>query len=131
MPGRKEKLWLVAIKGFGDEPMMLLTNVDKNPIVILEMYLAHWKIEKSIRFLKQEYHLEDIRARNYAALKNTVTSLSAVFYFLSIYLDRKLKLYILLKKTYEKPKRLFEMPVFKQHALADGIFIILSNTCWR
>jgi len=131
MPGRKEELWLVAIKGFGNEPMLLLTNVDKNPIMILEMYLTRWKIEESIRFLKQEYNLEDVRVRNYAALKNTVTLLSAVFYFLSVYLGRKLKLNILLKKIYEKAKRFFQMPVFKQYALADGIFRIFFNTRWK
>ena len=45
--------------------------MDKNPIFILEMYLTRWKAEESIRFLKQEYSLEDIRVRNYAALKKT------------------------------------------------------------
>jgi len=84
-----------------------------------------------IRFLKQEYNLEDVRVRNYAALKNTVAFLSAVFYFLSVYLGRKLKLNILLKKIYEKAKRFFQMPVFKQYALADGIFRILFNSRWR
>jgi len=48
---------------------MLLTNVDKNPIIILEMYLTRWKVEESIRFLKQEYNLEDVRVRSYAGLK--------------------------------------------------------------
>ena len=28
LPGRQEKLTLVVVKGFGQEPMMLLTNVD-------------------------------------------------------------------------------------------------------
>lgn len=131
MPQVKQELWLVAIKGFSDKPMMLLTNVDKNPIIILEMYLTRWKVEESIRFLKQEYNLEDVRVRNYAALRNTVALLSAVFYFLSVYLGRKLKLNILLKKIYEKAKRFFQIPVFKQYALADGIYRILFNTRWK
>ena len=58
---------------------MLLTNVDKNPIITLEMYLTRWKVEESIRFLKQEYNLEDVRVRSYAGLKNTVALLLAVF----------------------------------------------------
>ena len=27
LPGRKEQLYLVVVKGFGNKPMMLLTNV--------------------------------------------------------------------------------------------------------
>ena len=114
IPGTKKKLWLVAVRGFGNRPMILLTNAEKNPVIILEMYLTRWKVEESIRFLKQEYNLEDIRVRNYAALRNTVVFLSAVFYFLSVYLGQKLKLNILLKKIYEKAKRFFQTPAFKQ-----------------
>ena len=131
IPGIKKELYLVAVKGFGHKPMTLLTNTDKNPIITLEMYLTRWKVEESIRFLKQEYNLEDIRVRNYSALKNTVALLAAVFYFLSVYLGRKLKLNILLKKIYEKAKRFFQIPTFKQYALADGIFRIFFNTKWE
>ena len=47
------------------------------------MYLTRWKVEESIRFLKQEYNLGDVRVRGYAGLENTVSLLSAVFYFLT------------------------------------------------
>lgn len=49
----------------------------------------------------------------------------AVFYFVSVELGRKLKLNILLKKVYEKAKRFFEIPDFRQYAIADGIYRIL------
>ena len=127
-PGIDSNLFLVVIKGFGSEPMLLLTNVEKDPVTILEMYLTRWKVEESIRFLKQEYNLEDVRVRSYASLKNTVVLLLAVFYFLSGYLGRKLKLNIMLKKIYEKAKRFFQIPVFNQYALADRIYRILFNT---
>ena len=131
IPGIREEFWLVAIKGFGNKPMMLLTNLDKNPVIILEMYLTRWEVEESVRFLKQEYNLEDVRVRSYAGLRNTVSFLLAIFYFLSVYLGRKLKLNILLKKIYEKAKRFFQIPPFKHYALADGIFRILFNTKWK
>ena len=131
MPGTKKELWLVAIKGFGEKPMLLLTNVKKNPVFILEMYFTRWKVEESIRFLKQEYRLEDVRVRSYSGLQNTLAFLSAVFYFLTVYMGRKLKLSILLKKLCEKAKRFFEIPTFKQYALADGIFRIFFNTAWK
>lgn len=131
MPDIKQELWLVVIKGFGDKPMILLTNVEKNPVFILEMYFTRWKVEESIRFLKQEYRLEDMRIRSYAGLQNTISFLSAVFYFLTVYMGRKLRLNILLKKLCERAKRFFQVSTFKQYALADGIFRIFFNTAWQ
>lgn len=122
---------LVVIRGFGKEPMLLLTNVDKEPKEILEIYLTRWKCEESFRFLKQEYHLEDIRVRNYNSLRNTIALVHAVFYFLSVYLGRSLKINILLKKILEKAKRFFQIPVFKHYAIADGIYRILFGAKWE
>jgi len=57
--------------------------------------------------------------------------LLGVFYFLSVYIGMRLKLPILVQKVYEKGKRFFQIPVFKQYALADGIYRILYNTRWK
>ena len=122
---------LVVVRGFGKEPMLLLTNVDKGPREILEIYLTRWKCEESFRFLKQEYHLEDIRVRSYNSLRNTIALVHAVFYFLSVYLGRSLKINIPLKKIMEKAKRFFQIPVFKHYAIADGIYRILFGTKWE
>ncbi len=122
---------LVVVRGFGKEPMLLLTNVDKGPREILEIYLTRWKCEESFRFLKQEYHLEDIRVRSYNSLRNTIALVHAVFYFLSVYLGRSLKINILLKKIMEKAKRFFQIPVFKHYAIADGIYRILFGAKWE
>ena len=122
---------IVAVKGFGKEPMLLLTNAgDKTPKEIVEIYLTRWKCEESFRFLKQEYHLEDVQVRGYTALKNTVVLLHAVFYFLSVYLGRRLRMSLLISKIIEKAKRFFEVPVFKHYAVADGIYRILFNRRW-
>lgn len=122
---------LVVVRGFGKEPMLLLTNVNKEPKEILEIYLTRWKCEESFRFLKQEYHLEDIRVRSYNSLRNTIALVHAVFYFLSVYLGRSLKINILLKKILEKAKRFFQIPVFKHYAIADGIYRILFGAKWE
>lgn len=130
LAGIDKELTVVVVKGFGKDPLVMFTNVKKNPIIVLEMYLTRWKIEESFRFLKQEYGLEDIRVRNYQSLKNTFALLSAVFYFLSVYLGRRLKLTVLVKKICEKAKRFFQIPAFNQYALADGIYRILFGTQW-
>lgn len=131
LAGIKDEVMIVAVKGFGKDPLLLAASVNKNPVLILEMYLTRWKIEESFRFLKQEYHIQDIRVRQYHSLKNTFALLSAVFFFLSVYIGRKLKLDVLLKKIYEKAKRFFEIPSFNQYALADGIHRILFGTKWQ
>ena len=122
---------LVAIRGFGKEPMLLITNVDKEPHELLEIYLTRWKCEESFRFLKHEYHVEDVRVRRYTALRNTIALIHAVFYFVSVYLGRRMKLSILLDKIIERAKRFFQVPAFKHYAVADGIYRLLFNKRWR
>ncbi|MFQ5787634.1 MAG: transposase, partial [Thermodesulfobacteriota bacterium] len=121
---------IVVVRGFGKKPLMLMTNVDKEPKEILDIYLTRWKCEESFRFLKHEYHLEDVRVRSYVGLRNTIAIMHAVFYFLSVYLHRGLRVNILLEKILEKAKRFFEVPVFKHYAIADGIYRLLFNKKW-
>ena len=65
-PGRKEPLYLLVIRGFGAEPLMLLTNVPprKKRSVLwwgVQAYLTRWRIEETIRFIKQSYNPDDIQ----------------------------------------------------------------------
>jgi len=127
----EEALWLVVVKGWGEKPMMLLTNVavKSNEVIrILEIYLTRWKCEESYRFIKQAYNLEDVRVLSYTALRNMMVLVQAVFYFVSAELGKNLKLNILLKKLFEKAKRFFEIPEFRQYAIADGIYKILFTS---
>lgn len=131
LPFDKQALSLVVVKGFGEKPMMLLTNVNVKSLGVmrvLEIYLTRWKCEESYRFIKQAYQLEDVRVLSYTALRNMMVLVQAVFYFVSAELGKKLKLNILLKKIFEKAKRFFEIPEFKQYAIADGIYKILFSS---
>lgn len=138
MLGRRDQLWmagievsLVVVKGFGREPMLLITNVQKDAVDILEIYLTRWKCEESFRFIKQEYHLEDVRVRRYKSIRNTVVLVHAIFYFVSVYLGYRLRMSILLDKILAKARRFFEIPVFKHYAVADGIAHLLFNLKWH
>ena len=131
LPFSGKPLWLVVVKGFGEKPMMLLTNVvvkSQGVMRILEIYLTRWKCEESYRFIKQAYNLEDVRVLSYTALRNMMVLVQAVFYFVSAELGKNLKLNILLKKLFEKAKRFFEIPEFRQYAIADGIYKILFSS---
>lgn len=132
--GRDERLHLVVIAGFGEEPMLLLTNAlegarDSQSLWwIAQIYLMRWKIEETFRFIKQSYNLEDIRVMKYQRLKNLVVLVTAAAYFAATFLGQKMKLRILCEKLLIISQRFFGIPPFRFYALADGIKKILSQT---
>jgi len=125
LPGREEKLLLV-VTGFGQEPLMLLTNLvagvrDSESLGwIVQIYLTRWKIEETFRFLKPSYNLEDIRVLGYQRLQNLV-ALVAAAYFAAVFLGQKLKLRLLAEKLLIISLRFFGIPPFRFYALAEGI----------
>jgi hypothetical protein len=132
LPGRNEQLYLVVIKGFGDKPMMLLTNVTvkksrRQLWFIVSSYLSRWLIEETIRFIKQSYHLEDIRVLDYERLKNLVALVLAAAYFSAVWLGESLKPTVLATRVAQVAKRFFGVPDFHYYALADGIAMLLSR----
>jgi Transposase DDE domain len=132
--GRDEPLDLVVVAGFGEEPMLLLTNAlegarDSQSLWwIAQIYLTRWKIEETFRFIKQSYNLEDIRVMKYQRLKNLVVLVTAAAYFAATFLGQKMKLRILCEKLLIISQRFFGIPPFRFYALADGIKNILSQT---
>ncbi len=133
LPGREEQLLLVVVAGFGQEPLLLLTNLcgvrDSQSLWwIAQIYLTRWKIEETFRFVKQSYQLEDIRVMRYQRLKNLVLLMTAAAYFATAFLGQKLKLKILCEKLLIISQRFFGIPPFRFYALADGIHNILSRS---
>ena len=133
LPGREENLLLVVVAGFGAEPLLLLTNLeavrDSSSLWrIVRIYLTRWKIEETFRFVKQSYHLEDIRVLRYQRLKTLVLLVAAAAYFATTFLEQKLKLKILCEKLLIISRRFFGIPPFRFYALADGIQRILSRS---
>ena len=132
LPGREEQLTLVIVRGFGEEPLMLLTNVEVKPSrtslwFVVQGYLARWMVEETIRFIKQSYHLEDIRVLDYERLKNLVALTLAAAYFAAVWLGERLRLAVLCRRVAKLSKRFFGVPEFHYYALADGIRTLLSR----
>jgi hypothetical protein len=126
-------LWLVVIRGFGEKPILLLTNVAPTPdrehaTWIGEVYLTRWKCEEAYRFVKQAYRLEDVRVRRYVALRNVYALVTAVLYFVSVVIGAKAKLNLIFKRVCEKAKRFYEIATFYQYAVADGIHRLLFGS---
>jgi hypothetical protein len=132
LPDHREDLTLVVVKGFKREPMILLTNLHlrrsrKSIWHVVEAYLTRWRIEETIRFMKQSYQLEDIRVLKYVRLQNMMAILMAVLFFTAAYLGIKIKLRVLSKHLVRAARRVFGIPDFRLYALADGIKQVLFN----
>jgi hypothetical protein len=105
---------------------MLLTNLQirrsrSSLWRVIESYLTRWRVEETIRFLKQSYRLEDIRLLTYTRLQNMMVLVTAVAYFATVYLGLKTKLRVLARHVLRAARRLFGIPDFRFYALADGI----------
>jgi hypothetical protein len=126
LPGRPEALSLVVVRGLGEEPLMLLTNVElkktrKSLWWAVQSYLTRWTIEETFRFIKQSYQLEDIRLLTYVRLQNMMAFVQAAAYFTMVYLNLRMKLRVLTGHVLHAARRVFGIPDFRFYALADGI----------
>lgn len=132
LPGREEKLALVVIRGFGEQPMMLLTNLPLRKSrsclwFIVDAYLTRWRIEEAIRFSKQSYNLEDVRVLTYRRLCNLIALVLAASYFTAVYLGDRLRIAVLARRVLKAAKRFYGIASFRYYAISDGISYILRR----
>lgn len=132
LPGHKNKLFLVVIHGFGEKPMMLLTNRKITPEkesvrYILSAYIKRWKIEDTFRLMKQSYNLEDIRILTYRRLQNMALIVLAALFFACVWLGNAIKMRILTHHALKAAKRFFGIPDFRYYAITDGIKEIMAG----
>ena len=95
---------------------------------MVESYLARWRVEETIRFIKQSYRLEDIRLLTYQRLRTMAVLVMAVAYFACVYLGRSIKLEILVQHIQRAAKRIYGIAEFRFHAVADGIKQVLFSS---
>ena len=89
--------------------------------------MTRWKIEETIRFIKQSYDLEDVRVLTYQRLQAIAALVLAASFFAAVYLGSRAKLEILAYHVLKAAKRIFGIPDFRYYALADGIKEVLSR----
>jgi hypothetical protein len=125
-PGRREvALNLGVVRGLGQEPWLLLTNVTIQPTRRSlwwggRGYRTRWLVEETIRFIKQSYRLEDLRVLDYERLRNLAAGVMAAAYFAAVWLGESLKLAGLASRVSRLAKRFFGVPEFHYYAWADG-----------
>ena len=121
------ELRLVVVKWHGSEkPMMLLTTLRaarsrRSLRQVVEGYLTRWRVEETIRFVKQAYEIEDVRLLRYDRLKAMVAIVLAVAYFAMAWLGLREKLAVLSDHVKRVSRRMFEVPEFFFYAIADGV----------
>jgi hypothetical protein len=132
LPDLPDKLLtLVIVKGFGKQPMMLISNIkpdDKRlTLTIIKIYLKRWRIEEYFRFKKQQFDLEKIRVRSL----NSIRTMNLLLTFISGFiakLSEKRGATALIICIQNLSKRIYDIPDFDYYALADGIYAILKKT---
>jgi hypothetical protein len=132
LPGRSEELGLVVVRGLGEEPLVLLTNLplrrNRRALwFVVEGYLTRWRIEEAIRFTKQSYNLEDIRVLTYRRLCNLTALVLAASYFAAVHLGDRLRLAVLTRRVLQAARRFYGIASFRYYAIADGISYILGR----
>lgn len=132
LPDRPEPLYLLVVRGFGKEPLMLLTTEPlRNSFKCLwrwvRAYIRRWSIEETIRYVKTCYDLENVRVLNYQGLQNLMPLLLAVMFFASCILDHDQRLRIMAEYVEKAAKRIFGIPDFKYYALSDGLRAIFAK----
>ena len=127
LPMHPEKeLHMVVVKGFGRDPMMLITSLPvsgsfESQWRVVDAYLSRWRVEETIRFVKQSYGFENIRVLSYARIRNMASLVLASAYFATVWIGRHARREVLAEHINRLGKRLNEVPEFAAYAIADGI----------
>ncbi|MCM1181583.1 MAG: hypothetical protein NC347_15115, partial [Clostridium sp.] len=125
-----KELTLVAVYGFGTEPMLLLSNLkmqEKKKLchIITKVYLMRWRIEEYFKFKKQQFELEDLRVMSLQSIRNLnlFATLAAGYIGLTSAAHEES---IFLMELKECSRRIYEIPKFIFYALGYAIEMVLS-----
>lgn len=125
-------LVLVAVYGFGAQPMLLLTNLDlsekkKLCMIATKVYLMRWRIEEYFKFKKQQFELEDLRVMYLQSIRNLNLFATLVTGYIGIMSCEKDDTIFMLELK-ECSKRIFDVPKFIFYGLGYAIERVLART---
>jgi len=128
----KQELLLIAVYGFGTDPMMLLTNLkssEKKKIStsVTKVYLMRWRIEEYFKFKKQQFEFEDIRVWSLKSIRNFNLLATLAVGYIGITASAKVDTIFLIELK-ECSKRIYNIPKFIFYALGYAMETILTKT---
>ncbi len=131
----EKDLVLVAVYGFGKNPMLLLTNMEiqetsqkkKLCIIVTKVYLMRWRIEEYFRFKNQQFNFEDLRVMSLNSIRNLdFFATLAVGYLGIFYSGNNGSLFM--DRVFECSKRIYKIPKFVFYAMGYAFERIFSKT---
>lgn len=126
---RGTTLQLVIVHGFGQIPMMLLTNLKPDDkrlgVTICKVYLMRWRIEEYFKFKKQSFDFENLRVQSLQSIRNLDLLLTIAIGYISE-LSNKPDYIRMRLEMIQVSKRIFGAPDFVYYAIAYGIVEILK-----
>jgi len=135
LPGKPFRL--VCLHGLGEEPLMLLTNLEQDDprlnAAVVKVYLMRWRIEEHFRFKKQEYGLENFRVRSLSSIRAIHRFACLLTGFIALLSDDRddsvlfAKLFHISQRIYP-PKKNKRNGYFAHYAIADAISTVLRKT---
>ena len=126
------ELVLAAVYGFGDRPMLLLTNLKisekkKLCLIAAKIYLMRWRIEEYFKFKKQQFKLEDLRVMSLQSIRNLNLFATLAAGYIGIMNSEKEDT-IFMMELKECSKRIYGIPKFTFYALGYAIERVLAGT---
>ena len=123
---------LVAVYGFGTQPMLLLTNLalsekKKLCMIVAKVYLMRWRIEEYFRFKKQQFELEDLRVMSLQSIRNLNLFATIATGYIGIVNSEKEDT-VFMMELKECSKRIYGVPKFIFYALGYAIGHVLAST---
>lgn len=133
------KVNLVVCKEWGEEPLILYTNLGESleriALRVVKAYLKRWRIEELYAFKKQELDFEGFRIRSLQAIKALDTIITCVLGFIALQADKveydnfTISLIVASKRMTKFVKFLKETKFFL-YAVLDGMTeVLLSLKC--
>ena len=125
-----KELTLVAVYGFGAEPMLLLSNLsmqEKKRLchIVTKVYLMRWRIEEYFKFKKQQFELEDLRVMSLQSIRNLNLLATIATGYIGLTSSAHSES-IYLAELKECSKRIYGVPKFVFYALGYAIQRVLS-----
>ena len=126
----KEELNLVICRNFGQEPMLLITNLKSDDpriaVTVTKVYLLRWRIEEFHGFKKQQFDFEDFRVRSLQSIRNLDLLLTIAIGYIGMMSEKAEERQVVMELIHVS-KRIFDVPKFKFYAIADGIFAVFAR----
>jgi len=133
---RNFKVNLVVCKEWGEDPLVIYTNIDEPvediALKIVKAYLMRWRIEEMYRFKKDKLNFEGFRIRKLQAIKTLDTLVTILIGFIALLSDKveqsefSVSLIAASKRTKKLYKYIKETKFFF-YAVSDGISAVLAR----